>query len=159
MNLNKLSTLQAELDNHISMEKIVDHKDFMLEKAMAACVELGELLNERPFIFKYWSRKEGDRDKALTEYVDVLHFLISYGNASGFDFKSYEYNKPDVHDQRVLILGLFVMFGSLPQLNQFEDALNHFLLLAEKLQFSFEEIEQAYSEKNKENHIRQENNY
>ena len=159
MNLNKLSKEQAELDNHISLEKQVIHKNHIKEKAIALCVELGELLNERPFIFKYWSNKIGDRDKALTEYVDKLHFLLSYGNAINFDFSLYEYKKPNVPDQRDLILGLFSMFATLPYIGQLEKVLNHFLLLAEKLNFTFEEIEQEYYAKNKINHERQENAY
>lgn len=159
MNLKKLSKEQAELDNHISLEKQVIHKNYIKEKAISICVELGELLNERPFIFKYWSNKTGDRDKALTEYVDTLHFLLSYGNAVNFDFSTYEYKKPNVPDQRDLILGLFSMFATLPYIGQLEKVLNHFLLLAEKLNFTFEEIEEEYYRKNNINFNRQENGY
>src|SRR5699024_2444189 len=129
------------------------------EKAIALCVELGELLNERPFIFKYWSNKIGDRDKALTEYVDTLHFILSYGNAINFDFSIYEYVRPRETDQRDLILGLFSMFATMHLYKSYEVILNYFLLLAEKLNFTFEEIEQEYYAKNKINHERQENAY
>ena len=159
MNFNELSIMQAELDNHISLEKSILHKDYLKEKAIAITVELGELLNERPMIFKYWSNKQGDRAKALTEYVDILHFLLSYGNAIKFDFKTYEYKTVKVPDQRDLILGLFSMFATLPYIGQFEKVLHHYLLLAEKLNFTFEEIETEYLVKNEINHARQENGY
>src|SRR5690625_4464227 len=112
MNLNfiKLSKAQADLDKHISEEKDIKHADFIKEKAIALCVEFGEMLNERPFIFKYWSVKTGDRANALQEYVDGLHFLLSYGNAIEFDFSKYEYRRPEEMDQRDLILGLFSLF-------------------------------------------------
>ena len=159
MDLNKLSDLQAELDIHISLEKQVIHKNHIKEKAIALCVELGELLNERPMIFKYWSTKTGDRDKALTEYVDMLHFLLSYGNAIKFDFSTYKYKAPNVPDQRDLILGLFSMFATLPYIGQFEKVLNHYLLLADKLNFTQAEIETAYLVKNEINYARQNNGY
>ena len=160
MNLKKLSKEQAELDNHISLEKQVIHKNYIKEKAISICVELGELLNEREEIFKYWKTyQEPDRQKALTEYVDGIHFLLSYGNSIDYDFSQFEYKAPNVPDQRDLILGLFSMFATLPYIGQLEKVLNHFLLLAEKLNFTFEEIEQEYYAKNKINHERQENAY
>lgn len=161
MNLNyiKLSKSQAELDSYISQEKQIEHTERLKEKAISLCVELGELLNERPFIFKYWSNKTGDREKALFEYVDGIHFFFSYGNAIEFDFESFEYKQPKEMDQRDLVLGLFAMTGSFQYTNQFEDALNHYLFLAEKLNFTQEEIEQAYFHKNDINFSRQENGY
>lgn len=161
MNLNfiKLSTAQADLDNHISLERQIEHKNYLKEKAIALCVEFGEMLNERPFIFKYWSNKKGDRTEALTEYVDGLHFLLSYGNAISFDFSKYEYKRPKEMDQRDLILGLFALFGNLPYIPQFEETLTYYLFLGEKLNFTTEEIEQAYYAKNQVNHERQEVGY
>jgi len=160
MNLHwdKLSFMQDQLDGYIAAEKGIKHADCLKEKAIALCVELGEMLNERKFIFKYWSNKTGDRQKALTEYVDVLHFLLSYGNAIGFDFAEYEIN-PEVRDQRDLILGLFAMFASMEYTEQFEDALSYFLMLAKKLNFTRDEIEYEYILKHSENHRRQEVGY
>lgn len=160
LNWRMLSASQAELDLHIGLEKQLLHADFLKEKAIALCVELGELLNEREEIFKYWKTyRKPVRQKALIEYVDVLHFLLSYGNAIKFDFSNYEYKQPKEIDKRDLILGLFAMFGSLQYTNQFEDALNHYLFLAEKLNFTSEEIKQRYILKNSENHRRQEVGY
>ena len=165
MNLNKLSKPQAELDLQINLERQIDHTEYLKEKAIALCVELGELLNEREFIFKYWkTHNGGDRNKALTEYVDGIHFLLSYGNSIKFDFSTYEYKKPKEIDQRDLILGLFNMLGALPFYNigfnkVFEDTLTHYLMLSEKLNFTFEEIEEAYFKKNGINHSRVENGY
>ena len=161
MNLNfiKLSKAQADLDKHISLEKQIEHKNYLKEKAIALCVEFGEMLNERPFIFKYWSTKFGNRKKALVEYVDGIHFLLSYGNAIEFDFSKYEYRRPEEMDQRDLILGLFALFGNLPYIPQFEEALTYYLFLGEKLNFTEEEIETAYYAKNEVNHERQETGY
>lgn len=155
----KLSKAQADLDKHISEEKQINHADFLKEKSIALCVEFGELLNERPFIFKYWSIKQGDRGLALQEYVDGLHFLLSYGNAIEFDFSKYEYKRPEEMDQRDIILGLFSIFSNLPYIKQFEEALTYYLMLGENLNFTAEEIETAYYAKNEVNHERQEVGY
>lgn len=155
----KLSKAQADLDKHISEEKDIKHADFIKEKAIALCVEFGEMLNERPFIFKYWSIKQGDRGLALREYVDGIHFLLSYGNAIEFDFSKYEYKRPEEMDQRDIILGLFSIFSNLPYIKQFEEALTYYLMLGENLNFTAEEIETAYHEKNRINHKRQDNSY
>lgn len=160
MNLAKLSKLQAELDLQINLEKQINHTEYLKEKVIALCVELGELLNERPETFKYWKTYEKpNREKALIEYVDGIHFLLSYGNSVGYDFSSYEYKAPKVPDQRDLILGLFSMFATLPYINQFEKVLNHYILLADKFNFTHEEIEGAYYKKNEINIARQENGY
>src|SRR5690625_4073707 len=100
MNLTKLSKVQAELDLQINLERQIDHSEYLREKAISLCVELGELLNERPMIFKYWSSKQGDKERALTEYVDGIHFLLSYGNSIKFDFAKYKYVRPKEMDQR-----------------------------------------------------------
>ena len=159
MNWNELSNIQADLDLKINLEKQLNHSTYIREKAIALCVELGELMNERPFIFKYWSNKFGDREKALTEYVDGIHFIVSYGNSKEFDFTSYEYKRPKECDQRDLILGLFNMFATLPYNNDIETVLNHYWFLGEKLNFTPEEIKQAYLEKVEVNKERQANGY
>ena len=161
MNLNfiKLSKAQADLDKHISEEKNIKHADFIKEKAIALCVEFGELLNERPFIFKYWANKEGDRAEALLEYIDGLHFLLSYGNSIAFDFSKYQYKRPQEMDQRDIILGLFAIVGNLPYIKQFEEALTYYLMFGENLNFTTEEVEAAYFAKNEVNHERQEVGY
>lgn len=160
LNLNKLSPIQDKLDLTISKEKQINHVDYLKEKSIALCVELGELMNEREFIFKYWkTHNGGDRSKALKEYVDGIHFLLSYGNAIKFDFTSYVYKRPKEIDQRDIILGLFSIFSNLPYIKQFEEALTYYLMLGENLNFTAEEVEQAYLEKNKVNYERQETGY
>ena len=43
--------------------------------------ELGELMNELPTYFKYWKKTSADnKEKALEEYVDCLHFAVSLLN-------------------------------------------------------------------------------
>lgn len=159
MNLNDMAVSQGDLDLQINLEKQIDHSKKLKEKAISMCVELAETLNERPFIFKYWSHKTGDRHKALVEYVDVLHFLLSYGNSIHFDFEKYKYNPPTPLDQRDLVLGLFSIFSSMIYTRQFEESLNFFLYLGECLRFSPEEIEKAYYEKTEVNYARQEAGY
>lgn len=131
-------------------------QNYKLERIIALQVEFNELLNELPFLFKYWSNKEMDKDKALEEYVDNIHFLLSIGNDLGIT--KYEYDRPDVHDMRKLVLGINNMISRLNK-SVFKELADHYLLLAEKLGFTWEEIEQAYFEKNEANYERQENGY
>lgn len=154
-----MSQDQAELDLHINAEKQINHNKYLKEKSIALCVELGELLNERPEMFKYWSNKRGDKDKALMEYVDGIHFLLSFGNSTKFDFKKYKYKRPETVDQRDVVLGLFSMLASLTFVNQFEKALTYYLYLAEVMRFTKEDIKAAYYDKVEINYARQENGY
>lgn len=154
INYNKLSSIQAELDNHIGLEKQLKTSDYTLEKTVALSVELGELLNETPSLFKYWSIKPNQREKALTEFIDGLHFLLSLAN--DYKIENYEYTKPYDCDIRKLVLGIFNMISHLPATKNIKGLLDHYLLLGEKLNFTAEDIESAYLDKNNINHARAE---
>lgn len=154
---NKLCNIQAELDNHIALEKQIHLSDYKLERIIALSVEFHELLNEVRFIFKYWSAKKMDRQRALEEYVDGLHFLLSIAN--DLNIEEYEYNRPVFYDIRHLALGISNMISHLPKTKDYNTLMDYYLLFGEKLAFTLEEIEQAYLSKNKVNHERQEAGY
>lgn len=159
LNWKYFSNTQDELDLIINREKMLNHNDYPKEKVIALLVELGELLNEKPETFKYWKNKRGHQAKALVEYVDGIHFLLSYGNTIKFDFSNYEYKRPKELDQRDLILGLFNIFSMLHKTKDIETALNHFLFLGEKFNFTSEQIKFAYLDKVEVNRERAENGY
>ena len=157
MNYQKLSKMQAELDLYISTEKKINHADYTLEKIIALSVEVGELLNELPGIFKYWSYKPNNKDKALEEFVDGLHFALSIANDYGLE--NYTYTQPAECDMRHLILGIQNMISRLPLTNNVKELLDHYLLLGSKINFTDLEIETAYEKKWKTNFRRQQNAY
>ena len=58
--------------------------DFVMFNAVAAIVEIAELLNELPW--KPWSKKrgrpaQGGRDQAVVEWIDAMHFMGNLGLA------------------------------------------------------------------------------
>ncbi|HFK2719144.1 TPA: dUTP diphosphatase, partial [Escherichia coli] len=77
--------MQRVLDDHIEQEHPrVEGEDRLTKKILSLHIEIGEMANELPEIFKFWSNKKNDYDKALKEYVDGLHFLLSIGNELNF---------------------------------------------------------------------------
>src|SRR5699024_10403338 len=159
MNWTNLFKMQAELDEYIGKSKGINMADHKLERIIALQVEFGELTNELRFIFKYWSNKKWNRERALEEYVDGIHFLLSIGNDLGI--KEYEYKQPNEQDMRVLVLGINNMISRLfkKRHGDYEILLDHYLLLGEKLGFTEDEILTSYELKHAENYSRQANGY
>lgn len=82
--LAELLAMQEELDRAILKEQgITNYPQASTEVALF--VELGEMLNELPTLFKHWKKTAKDnREKALVEYVDALHFALSLTNQYAF---------------------------------------------------------------------------
>lgn len=160
MNLNytKLSKMQSDLDEYIGKSKGINMDEHKLDRIEALSVEFHELLNELRF-FKYWSVKPMNREKAIEEYADTLHFLLSIGNDLGV--KEYEYTSPEVNDMRRLKFGIMNMISRLPYGGQVEYVIlfDHFLHFGEKLGFTEHEILYHYELKHAENYARQQRYY
>ena len=80
--LKELLEMQRVLDEAILKEhdNVYDEK-IAAQMKIALFVELGELMNELPTRFKHWKKTAVDnREKALVEYVDALHFQLSLFN-------------------------------------------------------------------------------
>ncbi|WP_017797590.1 dUTP diphosphatase [Oceanobacillus kimchii] len=202
MNLNKLMTIQDDLDKHIEVKKGLQGQDLLDKKILALQVELGELANEWRG-FKFWKENPQPRTKhfkgcdnciggvsknspllgpyneceicksnpLLEEYVDCLHFILSIGLDLNINIDSLkEYFSPkkmlDITDHFLWtnkkILDLYENIrdrnsskAGLLYLNLF----NSLVGLGELLGFTTEQIEQAYLDKNKVNHARQESGY
>lgn len=165
MNLANLFEMQKGLDAHIEKEHPrKEGEDRLSKKILALQVELGELANELPEVFKFWSNKKNNRVKALKEYVDGLHFILSIGLELGFD----EYHSEiDIYQSENLITHFNTTFWTITELNN-RDLINgfdyiymfgHFIGLGEMLEFTWDEIECAYFAKNEINHQRQQNGY
>lgn len=104
----------------------------------------------------------------LEEYVDCLHFILSIGLELEMDKKDLSIGRIRNDDQVVCLfnevfsdtveLGFSALFGTKKQL-KFESLFNTFISLGEQLGFIWEQIEQAYMDKNKINHARQDTGY
>lgn len=171
MELKELFKMQKKLDEHIIKEKGLEGQDLLPKKILALQVELGELANELPEVFKFWSNKKNDYEKALKEYVDCLHFILSIGLDLEMDKSKVEidsdYTEEDIVQtfnicfDYVATLNNDINYGSNCDIRTSYVALiNLFIGLGEKyLDFNIEQIEKAYLDKNKVNHQRQENGY
>jgi dimeric dUTPase (all-alpha-NTP-PPase superfamily) len=164
MDLSKLFQLQRQLDERIEREHPrQEGEDRLAKKILALQVELGELANELPEVFKFWSNKKNNRKKALEEFCDALHFLLSIG----LDITDPELIELREIDKAETITEQFIMvFDAVRELYEFEyehwdyeSLLIRFIDLGKMLGFSWKEIEEAYLRKNAENHARQERGY
>lgn len=181
MNLSKLFEFQRKLDQHIIKEKGLEGQYLVPQKTLALQVELGELANEWRG-FKFWSEEQEPRTEAvrkrtteegrllnqwesynpmLEEYVDCLHFILTIGLDSGTDMAIINSNIKghDITTQFNDIFDAISRFSSNRELYLYFALLKLFIGLGEMLGFTWEQIENAYMEKNKINHKRQENGY
>jgi len=164
MNLQNLFKTQKLLDNRIVDEHNLHGQDLLPQKILALQVELGELANELPEIFKFWSNKKNDYEKALGEFVDGLHFILSIGN--DLDSEIDKFNMVECIKFESIIEQFIETFKFILWVEYEKDNVDHYyelletyLGLGEMLGFTPEQIEQAYYAKNKINHTRQDNKY
>jgi dimeric dUTPase (all-alpha-NTP-PPase superfamily) len=170
LNLAKLFELQRQLDEHIEKEHPrQEGEDRLLKKILALQVEIAELANELPEVFKFWSHKKNNREKALEEFCDGLHFLLSVGleitEPDMIDLERWHVNKSDnITDQFLwLMADVSELYHSLCNNTyskfDYEFLLLRFIHLGEMLGFTWEEVEEAYLRKNAVNHQRQNSGY
>ena len=166
MNLTKLFETQRILDARIEKEHPrVGGEDRLAKKILALKVEMGELANELPEVFKFWSNKKNDYERALKEYVDVLHFVLSIGLEKGFEFKSLNISAVEGMKLPSITSHLNYLFNKIGDFNSIRNHNNYmyivplFIGLGEMLGFTWEQIEQAYYGKNAINHERQDSGY
>lgn len=111
------------------------------------------------------------KNPLLEEYVDCLHFILSIGNELGIGAE-HEKMKKFVRMEKLehstvteLFTGAFEEFSRLATLRGLIDEMNYvfgflrFLNIGANLGFTWEQIEQAYYDKNKVNFERQANGY
>lgn len=169
MNLQRLFEMQRQLDAHIEKEHPRElGEDRLAKKILALQVELGELANELPEVFKFWSNKKNNYEKALKEYVDGLHFILSIGlelgiteiyNLSAKKDSDLIFMFMDVNELSIILMQYDIEGNETYKSIAYIDMFGKFLGLGEMLGFTWEQIEEAYMQKNAENHARQERGY
>lgn len=160
--LKELLEMQRVLDEAILKEhgNIYDEK-IADQMKIALFVELGELMNEMPTKFKHWKKTAKDnREKALVEYVDCLHFALSLTNHSKTQGKfddCYESYSDLVHLNYSWILTCIIW--ECEEESNCNQILGHLFILGNKLGFTWSEIYEAYKAKNAVNYERLKNGY
>jgi dimeric dUTPase (all-alpha-NTP-PPase superfamily) len=163
MQLKKLFQMQKSLDSYIEENHELQNEDLFDRKVLALLVEIGELANETR-CFKFWSIKpSSEREVILEEFVDGIHFILSLGIECGFDELPLEIN--NIHssytitEQFIQIYDRVGIFKRSRDLSDFIMVLEYYLQLASLLGITYEEMEQAYIQKNEVNYQRQHSNY
>jgi dimeric dUTPase (all-alpha-NTP-PPase superfamily) len=180
MNLDSLYDIQHVLDQRILDEHGLTSAGTLPHKLLALQVELCELANETR-CFKYWSQKpSAPQEKVLEEYVDALHFVLGLGLDLGFrevpiPARSSNQDRATIADgtpatpsataQEALTAQFQTLLADCAVLaaertpEAFAALFADLLQLGAMLGFSDPQIESAYLEKNKVNHLRQNQGY
>lgn len=161
MDWKELVATQKQLDEKIENRHGLQNKVLFQEKMLALLVEVGELANETR-CFKFWSNKPSSQnDVVLAEYVDGLHFILSIGlekNLVPLPFHSTD-NKFSLTQQFNQVFEKIIIFQQQPDEEAYQQLCNCYLQLGEKLKFAERDIQNAYYQKNRINHQRQEQGY
>ena len=160
MEFIELFEMQRQLDSFIEQTQKID-RDVFNEKGLALMIELAELANETR-CFKFWSTKgPSERDVILEEFVDSIHFLLSLGNEKGLLLESWpEINKrEDLTNWFLRTQEVILKFIQHPTADTYREVWQCYGVLAYNLEFTLDDIIQAYISKNEKNYERQRSGY
>ncbi|MGL4647559.1 MAG: dUTP diphosphatase [Mycoplasmoidaceae bacterium] len=162
INLNEILKIQDQLDNYIESNHQLNKADLLSRKKLALIVELAELCNEVRS-FKFWSLKASSPKKIiLDEFVDCLHFILSIGLFYQLESFDYEIKIKAQKDKLALSNFFMDLISEVKDLDSQKKVISFMLQLFElayDLGLTFDEIVNAYLEKNKVNYQRQIENY
>lgn len=161
VNLEKLYSLQAGLDEEIHKNHNVCYKCTHEKRLLALLVEIGELANETR-AFKFWSNKgPSAKEVILDEYADGIHFFLSLGIPLGTKKFVYELseNEGDLVAQFHNVYKLVTELKENYDLEHYQNALQYYLNLVLSLGYKGQDIIDSYLLKLAVNHKRQETNY
>ncbi|ACT00268.1 dUTP diphosphatase [Paenibacillus sp. JDR-2] len=160
--LEQLYEMQKALDARIIKEKGLEGQDLLPDTVLALQVELGELANEWRG-FKHWSTDRAPRrEKMLVEYVDCVHFFLSYALQEGIPFEELQDTVITLEGETASVFIDIITAVGLMEFDsgKFYEAWYDFSALGTlRLDFTWEQIVDAYMAKNKTNHDRQANGY
>lgn len=161
MKLHNLFEMQKELDLFIQANREVN-EDVFRKKGLALLVELAELANETR-CFKFWSTKGmSERSVILEEYVDSIHFLLSLGIEKGLDVLEMWPEAVAEGDLTELFLGTFQavqQFLAEPSMANYKDVWSWYGAIALAMEYGYDEVLDAYIQKNQTNYDRQHKGY
>lgn len=160
MQFRQLFEKQRQLDRFIEENQHVQ-KDVFDEKGLALLVELSELANETR-CFKFWSTKgSSERAVLLEEFVDSIHFMLSLGNMRGFLLEEWPYLKEKKELTEIFLNTTQTILTFLQHQTEenYRAMWEQYSLIAYNLNFTIDDVLQAYELKNEKNYERQRNGY
>ena len=162
----EIRELQKALDIRVKKNNDIElDKDLTLEKYIALKTELFEFVNEIES-FKYWKKNKG-KDHILEEACDTLHFIFSLAIDKDIDMNIEEKEIKEIGEinkietNELLAMTDFIISDCMidNDWTALKLALTIMIVILERYGFTKEDLYNAYIEKNKVNHQRQENNY
>ncbi|WP_276905518.1 dUTP diphosphatase [Faecalibaculum rodentium] len=169
----KMLKLQARLDERIVKGNGLTYQDIMDRRGYFSAIldELGELNHELKKNWCWWKKTQApvDEKKVLEEFVDVLHFVLSWQLAhhevkgtplSVFINRAFtEYDTELlVREDRRIVSGFQPMMHYLGVSDTYPPV-GQLMYLMQNLGLDFEDVYQEYLAKNKVNHQRQDRGY
>lgn len=160
MELQKALDIRVRENNEIELDK-----DLTLEKFLALKTELYEFINELES-FKYWKKNKG-KDHILEEACDTLHFILSLAIDKEVDMNIEEKEIKElgevdkIETNELLAMSDFLISDCMIDNDwiALKPVLTIMLIVLKRVGFDKEDLYNAYIEKNKVNHQRQDNNY
>ena len=149
MNIDKLLTIQHNLDSEIMKLNVTNGQSLLSKELLALQVNIGQLANETN-CYKYWNSFSYIDNKAvLRYYVRCMHFIVSLGVTKRY--KDVE-TKPSMlsYDITEQFINLFIDINDFiicSSKDHFATLLEDFLNLGRLLNFTENEIENAFSNK------------
>lgn len=140
LDFNDIYNENKKLDK-IFLENYGNSEDIVLKNKLELLVELGELCNESK-CFKYWSRKEANRELVLEEYADVLLMIFYFFRE--FDISLTEEfpieNNLDLIDEFIYLFNIISRLKDEYNKDILKDIFVNTLRLGKLLKFSEKEI-------------------
>lgn len=163
--IRKMLKMQAKLDEAIMSAYGLTEID-RENLDMAILDEIGELTHELKANWCWWKKTQApvDNEKVLGELVDIWHFVLSYQNHFEFGEQTlgsfaHEKEMSDMFLERLRgeYVGLPAMLVTLVEYNS--PRIEVLIAITEFLNFTIEQVYEAYCGKNKINYQRLKEGY
>ena len=118
-------------------------KDMYKKNKIELLVEIGELANETK-CFKYWTKKEPNRELVLEEYADCIIMTLCLYNYKDLELEDLEFNRiEDVNEEFAYIYKLSSEFYFSDDKELLKEILFNLINLASLLNITKDEIIEA----------------
>ena len=163
--IKEIRELQKELDIRIRENNDIPlNVDLSLEKYLALKTELFEFVNEIES-FKYWKKSKG-KEHILEEACDTLHFIMSLAidndvevNLEHIKYEEENLNNCEINESLGIMDAMISDAYAEKEWELLSVVLLLMLIVLNKCGYNSDELYQAYIEKNKVNHERQDKQY